>query len=122
MKLTYQLAGPQRICIITDCTYCDYDPAEYPPDHFRSTPDLNYNEEEELSGSLLTMDRAFRNFGRHTGAPVQDLFQMAATTPAKMIGIGHLTGALAPGKWANIVILDQNLQLRKVLLRGEVVA
>jgi len=122
MKLTYQLAGPQRICIVTDCTYCDYDPADYPADHFRSTPDLNYNELEELSGSLLTMDRAFRNFHKHTGAPIQDLFQMAATTPAKRIGIGHLTGSLTPGKWANIVILDQDLQLQKVILRGEVVA
>ncbi len=119
MKLTYQLAGPHRICIITDCTYCDYNPTDYPKEHFRSTPDLNYNESEELSGSLLTMDRAFRNFGRHTGAPVQDLFQMAATTPANKIGIGHLTGSLTPGKWANIVILDHDLQLQKVILRGE---
>ena len=122
MKLTYQLAGPRRICIITDCTYCDYDPADYPKEHFRSTPDLNYNEAEELSGSLLTMDRAFRNFHKHTGAPVADLFQMAATTPAEKIGIGHLTGSLVPGKWANIVILDQDLQLQKVIYRGEVVA
>ena len=122
IKLTYQLAGPQRLCIITDCTYCDYNPADYPEDHFRSTPDLNYNELEELSGSLLTMDKAVQNFAMHTGAPIQDLFQMAATTPAKTIGIGHLTGSLVPGKWANIVILDENLKLQKVILRGEEVA
>jgi N-acetylglucosamine-6-phosphate deacetylase len=47
---------------------------------------------------------------------------MAATTPAEKIGIGHLTGSLVPGKWANIVILDQDLQLQKVIYRGEVVA
>lgn len=122
IKLVYQLIGPRRICIITDCTECNYDPADYPKDHFRSTPDLNFNEAHELSGSRLTMDQAFRNFGRHSGAPVQDLFQMAATTPARMIGIGHLTGSLSVGKWANIVILDQDLQLQTVILRGEVVA
>ena len=71
------------------------------------------------SGSRLTMDQAFRNFGKHTGAGVEDLFLMAATTPAGAIGIGHLTGTLTPGKWANIVILDKELQLRKVILRGE---
>lgn len=120
MMLTYQLAGPQRICIITDCTYCDYDPADYPADHFRSTVDLNYNELEELSGSLLTMDKAFRNFHMHTGAPVEDLFRMAATTPAKRIGIGHLTGSLETGKWANLVILDEKLQLQKVIFQGEI--
>ena len=119
MKLTYQLAGPRRICIITDCTECNYDPADYPKDHFRSTVDLNFNEEHDLSGSRLTMDQAFRNFGKHTGASVEDLFMMAATTPANTIGIGHLTGSLVAGKWANIVILDRNLQLQKVFLRGE---
>ena len=122
IKLVYQLMGPRRICIITDCTECNYDPADYPKDHFRSTVDLNFNENHELSGSRLTMDQAFRNFGRHSGAPVADLFQMAATTPAEKIGIGHLTGSLVPGKWANIVILDQDLQLQKVIYRGEVVA
>ena len=119
MKLTYQLAGPNRICIITDCTYCDYDPADYPAEHFRSTPDLNYNELEELSGSLLTMDRAVRNFAKHTGAPVVDLFRMAATTPAKMIGADKVLGSIVSGKLANLVVLDEQLQLQKVFFRGE---
>lgn len=122
MKLVYQFAGPRRICIITDCTECGYDPADYPKEHFRSTPDLNFNEDHELSGSRLTMDQAIRNFKKHTGASVEELFQMAATTPARMIGIGNLTGSLVAGKWANIVILDHHLQLKKVILRGKVVA
>lgn len=122
MKFVYQFAGPRRICIITDCTQCNYDPADYPKEHFRSTVDLNFNEAHELSGSRLTMDQAFRNFGKHTGAGVEDLFLMAATTPANSIGIGHLTGSIAPGKWANFVILDEKLQLQKVILRGVEVA
>ena len=121
IKLVYQFVGPRRICIITDCTECNYDPADYPKEHFRSTVDLNFNEAHELSGSRLTMDQAFRNFGKHSGAPVADLFQMAATTPARMIGADRWVGSLVPGKWANIVILDENLQLQKVILRGEVV-
>ena len=121
IQLTYQLAGPQRVCIITDCTYCDYNPADYPPEHFRSTPDLNYNELEELSGSLLTMDMAIRNFQKHTGAPVVDLFQMAATTPARMIGADKELGSIVSGKLANLVILDEELKLQKVIFHGEVV-
>lgn len=121
MKLTYQFAGPRRICIITDCTECNYDPEDYPKDHFRSTPDLNFNEAHELSGSRLTMDQAIRNFHKHTGAPVADLFQMAAANPAKMIGADAYVGSIVAGKWANLVILDEKLQLQKVILRGEVV-
>ena len=81
--------------------------------------DLNYNEAEELSGSLLTMDQAIRNFQKHTGAPVVDLFQMAATTPARAIHADHVLGSVVPGKLANLVILDENLQLQKVIFQGE---
>ena len=121
MKLTYQLAGPERIAIITDCTICGYDPADYPSDHFRSTIDLNYNELQQLSGSRLTMDLAFRNFMTHTGASVSDLFKMASSTPAKAIGVDHIVGSIVPGKHANLVLLDNDLCLLKVIFRGAVV-
>ena len=87
----------------------------------RSTPDLNFNDAAELSGSRLTMDQAFRNFGRHTGAPVPELFEMAATTPARAIRIDHLTGSLVPGKYADLVVLNEALEVETVLLRGETV-
>lgn len=121
LQLVYRFAGADRIAIITDCTTCDYDPADYPADHFRSTPDLNYNELQQLSGSRLTMDRAVRNFRNHTGATVPELFRMAATTPAKAIG-AHEVGSLTPGKYADLVFLDEELQLRKVIFRGREVA
>ena len=121
IQLTYQLAGPDRVAIITDCTNCDYNPADYPPEHFRSTVDINYNQMQELSGSRLTMDLAFRNFRNHTGAPITDLFRMASTTPARAIGVDDIVGSIAPGKHANFVFLDKELNLQKVIFRGDVV-
>lgn len=121
IQLTYQLAGPDRIAIITDCTNCEYDPASYPPDHFRSTIDINYNQMQELSGSRLTMDLAFRNFKTHTGAPITELFRMASTTPARAIGVDHLVGSIEVGKQADLVFLDQNLYLQRVIFRGSAV-
>lgn len=121
MQLTYQLAGADRIAIITDCTICNYDPAEYPADHFRSTPDLNYNDKQQLAGSRLTMDVAFRNFGTHTGASVPELFRMASTTPARAIGVDHMVGSIEPGKYANLVLLDEELRLQRVIFHGAVV-
>ena len=118
LQLVYRLAGADRIAIITDCTICDYDPADYAADHFRSTPDLNYNELGQLSGSRLTMDRAVRNFKTHTGATIPELFRMAATTPAKAIGAQQV-GSLEPGKYADLVFMDGQLQLQKVLFRGK---
>lgn len=119
LKLVYQLAGPRRIAIITDCTTRNYNPADYPEGTHRSVRDLNFNEKDELSGSALTMDQAFRNFMKHTGASVFDMFQMTATTPARVTGIDHLTGSIVPGKYADLVLLDEQFQVAGVFLRGE---
>ncbi len=119
LQLVYQMAGADRIAIVTDCTICDYDPADYPKDHFRSTEDLNYNELEQLSGSRLTMDRAVRNFKKHTGASVCELFRMASSTPAKAIGVFDNVGSIEVGKYANLVFLDNDLNLKGVFFKGE---
>ena len=119
MKLTYMLAGPHRVAIITDCTTINYDPADYPPEDKHSAPDLNYNENGELSGSVLTMDRAFRNFMKHTGSSVIDTFLMAATTPAKAVRIDRVTGSVVPGKYADLVIMDSEFNLKQTIFHGE---
>ena len=83
--------------------------------------DRNYNEKGELSGSTLTMDRAFKNFMRHTSASISDLFLMASTTPAKAIQIDHLTGSIVPGKYADLVVLDADLNLEMTFFHGEII-
>jgi N-acetylglucosamine-6-phosphate deacetylase len=100
---------------------CDYDPADYPKDHFRSTPDLNFNELGQLSGSRLTMDKAFCNFARYTGADVCELFCMASLTPARAIGIDGTVGSIEVGKTANLVFMDEKLLLKKVMFEGEII-
>ena len=121
MQLTFKLAGPDRIAIITDSTTCNYDPADYPADDLRSTIDLNYNERGQLCGSRLTMDLAFVNFMKHTGSSVADTFRMASTTPARAIGVDKEVGSIVPGKYANFVLLDEDFKLQQVIFRGEVV-
>ena len=121
MKLVYQLAGPHRIAIITDSTTRPYDPEDYPEGSMRHILDLNFNEDGELSGSALSMDQAVRNFAKHTGAPVQDLFLMAATTPAKAVRVDDRVGSITAGREANFVFLDDDYNVLKVIFRGEAV-
>jgi N-acetylglucosamine-6-phosphate deacetylase len=68
-----------------------------------------------LAGSTLTMDAAVRHAVRVTGLPVTDVARSAATTPAAVLGIADRTGSLAPGKAADVVILDDDLRVREVL-------
>lgn len=70
-----------------------------------------------IAGSTLTMDAALQ---RAVGAGVSlvDAVRMAATTPARVLGLGGTVGALAPGLRADLVELDPHLQVLRVMRAG----
>jgi N-acetylglucosamine-6-phosphate deacetylase len=76
--------------------------------------------EGKLAGSVLTMDRAVRNFVKFTDAPYRAAARYASTNPAHMIGVGDVYGELAPGRPANITVLSPEGEVRSTLLNGEV--
>jgi N-acetylglucosamine-6-phosphate deacetylase len=75
------------------------------------------NSEGKLAGSTLTLDRALRNVIA-LGIPLQDAVRMLTANPAKLLGIEFKKGALRTGADADIVLLDENLQVTKVWTRG----
>jgi len=75
------------------------------------------NSEGKLAGSTLTLDRALRNVVA-LGIPLQDAVRMLTANPAKLLGIEFKKGALRTGADADIVLLDENLQVTNVWTRG----
>jgi N-acetylglucosamine-6-phosphate deacetylase len=75
------------------------------------------NSEGKLAGSTLTLDRALRNVVA-LGIPLQDVVRMLTANPAKLLGIEFKKGALRTGADADIVLLDENLQVTNVWTRG----
>jgi len=53
------------------------------------------------------------------GIPLGEALLAASDAPAQAIGVSHDYGTLEPGKLANILILDEELNLRRVILRGK---
>ena len=74
-----------------------------------------------IAGSSLTMDRAVRNFARHTGLPLYQVVNMASLYPARSVGIDGKKGSLEAGKDADIVITDGDFNVRSTFVRGECV-
>ncbi len=72
-----------------------------------------------LAGSTLTMDAAFRNLVQSCGLGVLDAVAAASTRPAELLGLGNVTGRLAPGYAADVVLLDDALRPTSVMKRGE---
>ena len=52
------------------------------------------------------------------GIPLADAVRAAAVTPAQAIGIFDRVGSLEPGKRANAVVLDADLNVKSVFFHG----
>ncbi len=70
-----------------------------------------------LAGSTLTMDQALRNLVS-IGLSLADAAQRVSTNAANYLG-ETLRGRLAPGCYADIVVLGRDLQLKAVYVEGE---
>jgi N-acetylglucosamine-6-phosphate deacetylase len=70
-----------------------------------------------LAGSTVPMIHAVRNLVA-LGAPVGAALSAATAVPARIAGHPEL-GTLAPGSEADVVVLDDSLEIVRVLVRGD---
>jgi N-acetylglucosamine-6-phosphate deacetylase len=70
-----------------------------------------------LAGSTVPMIEAVRNLVR-LGAPLEAALAAASEVPARVAGRPDL-GTLAPGSIADVVVLDDSLEIVRVLASGE---
>jgi N-acetylglucosamine-6-phosphate deacetylase len=75
------------------------------------------NAEGKLAGSTLTLDRALRNI-IGLGASLSDALRMLTLNPATLLGIESKKGWLRAGADADIVLLDETLNVKQVFTRG----
>lgn len=116
MKLIMKIKGKDKVILISDCTVSD---PTMPMG--RETEDLNFDKNDGLAGSKLTLRLAVRNLIKHTGISISDAFNMAARNPARLIGMENEIGTIAFGKKANFVILNDKFEVENVILEGEFV-
>jgi len=71
-----------------------------------------------LAGSTLTMIGAFRFAVQRAGVSVAEASRMASGNPARQIGLDRLTGAIEAGKQADLLLLGEELELKRVWVKG----
>jgi N-acetylglucosamine-6-phosphate deacetylase len=64
------------------------------------------------------MDHCVRTFHHLTGAPLAEVVRMASLTPARIAGHDADLGSVAAGKLADLVVLDRDLNVRRVYVAG----
>jgi len=114
-------AGPDRAALITDAM----DAAGMPDGRYElggqevTVADrvARLTRNGSIAGSTLTMDAALRNAVR-AGITLADAAAMAATTPARVLGLADQVGALEAGLRADLVVLDAGLRVKRVMRGG----
>lgn len=108
--------GIERTILITDSTT---DIGENPPQYAHVT-DLNFDVYGGISGSKMTMDKACKNVMSSTNCGIAQAFYMAATTPARAIGMDNEIGSIYPGKKADIIFTDDKFSVKRVIQSGKI--
>ncbi|SBT52299.1 N-acetylglucosamine-6-phosphate deacetylase [Micromonospora narathiwatensis] len=114
-------AGPERAALITDAMAAAGMPdGEYELGGQAVTVAdgvARLSRDGAIAGSTLTMDAALRH-AVAAGVALPDACRMVATTPARAIGLGDQVGALQAGLRADLVVLDDELDVVRVMRAG----
>ena len=123
LRLVYRIKGVERTCLITDALACAasdskeaFDPRVIIEDGVCKLADRS-----ALAGSVATMDRLIRTMVQKAEIPLADAIRMASETPAHIMGVSDRKGSLQKGKDADILVLDDNLNVRAVWAMGQLV-
>ncbi len=76
--------------------------------------------ERVLAGTTLTMDAALRRAVVEGGLPVEVASAAASGNPARVLGLHTRCGRIAPGLDADLVVLDGDLRVERVVVAGVV--
>lgn len=125
MRATFEMFGENRIILVSDSMMAT------------GMPDGQYTlggqavkvtentatlvSDGTLAGSVTNLMDCMKNVVKNMGIPLETAVKCAAVNPAKAIGIYEQYGSIKPGKVANIVLLDEELMIKAVILKGKII-
>lgn len=129
LKLIYKIKGTDRMALITDAMRAAGMPEGdsilgslhdglkvIVEDGVAKLPDRT-----SFAGSVATTDRLVRTMFKMAEVPLLDAVRMITNTPASILGISDRKGSIIPGKDADIVIFDDDIQIQMTIVNGKVI-
>ncbi len=76
-------------------------------------------EDGVLAGSVLTLDKAIKNIYKNTKLPLNEIVNMATYNGARHCKVHDHKGLIKEGYDADIVLFDNDINIKKVFVNGE---
>ncbi|MEP9408648.1 N-acetylglucosamine-6-phosphate deacetylase [Peribacillus frigoritolerans] len=121
IKLAYNQITSERMILITDSLRAKwlekgtYDLGGQPVNVDETKATLS---DGTLAGSILKMNDAIKNTMENTDCSMTDIIKMTAENPAKQLRIFDRKGSIQVGKDADLVILNDRLDVEMTFCRG----
>lgn len=124
MKVLFRCLGSDRIVLVTDAMEA------------AGLPDGMYHllgakvivkdgkatqEDGTIASSTALLNQCVRNMNEFVGVTLSDAVKMATLNPALVIGEAHKRGSLEAGKYADLIAVDNNLDIYLTMVNGEIV-
>ncbi|MBR4099538.1 MAG: N-acetylglucosamine-6-phosphate deacetylase, partial [Clostridia bacterium] len=123
-KMLYKIKGVDNICLVTDSMRCCGIDAEV--SSIGGVPCKIKNgvaclmDESAFAGSIATTDRLVRFCVKEVGFDICDAVKMITVNPAKVMKLNN-KGKIACGYDADIVIFDDDINIKKVIVAGKII-
>ncbi len=121
--MIWKLKG-RRLCFITDCLPAGGLPCgEYTLGGAKIIYKDNICRLEDgtIAGSVLHLNHGVWNVFKNSNIPLHECVNCASLNPATAIGIQDRKGSLEVGKDADIIITDENFEIKKTIIGGKTV-
>lgn len=124
VKATYNILESKRICLITDAMLGKgMKDGEYIFSNLKCLKQANtvrVIESGRIAGSAITMLDAIKNMKKYTNCSMNDIVAMACVNPSKIAKVDKYKGSIEVGKDADIIILDDDLDLCMTMVSGNI--
>lgn len=126
LRFILKMKGVDRTALVTDCMRAlDLPPGEYvfgPEDggervYSDGTVGL-MPDRSSLASSVRGMDFMVRHLHQVVGVDLPTAVRMGSLTPARILGVDRDVGSLEAGKCADVVLLDEGLNVSAVWVGG----
>jgi len=128
LKLIYKIKGPDKICLVTDSMRAAGQAVnESIIGSLKNGQPVIVEEgvaklpsRKAFAGSIATADRCVRTMRNLAQVPLREAVKMMTLNPAKVMGIDERKGSLTAGKDADIIIFNDDINIKVVMIKGKI--